>query len=221
MIFITGCGWRLPPTRGSTWNTFGNASGGQSPNYGPFSKANNYSVFIGLAYLGWRPAPWLDVSIGRVPQPLYTTPMMWDSDYTPEGAVEKLKWTVGQADLFATLGQYVYQDTTPGNGTAIVGGVPGTSDNNAYMMAWQAGVNYHITKEVSAKIAPVLYNYVGHGNGSVGFYGPFVGQGEPNGFQFTRPWRHPPPTFLARSGRRAATTRPASTTSLFLNCPRK
>ena len=168
----------------STWNTFGNSSGGQSPNYGPFSKANNYSVFIGLAYLGWRPTPWLDVSVGRVPQPLYTTPMMWDSDYTPEGAVEKLKWTVGQADLFANLGQYIYQDTSPGSGTAVVGGVAGTSDNNAYMMSWQTGVNYHITKEVSAKIAPVLYNYVGHGNGGVGFYGPFVGQGEPNGFQY-------------------------------------
>jgi len=36
----------------STWNTLGNSSGGQSPNYGPFSKANNYSLFIGLAYLG-------------------------------------------------------------------------------------------------------------------------------------------------------------------------
>ena len=164
----------------STWNTFGNASGGQSPYYGPFSKANNYSLFIGLVYLGWRPAPWLDVAIGRVPQPLYTTPMMWDSDFTPEGAVEKLKWTVGQADLFATLGQYVYQDTTPGSGSAIVAGAPG----NAYMMAWQAGVNYHFSKEVTAQLAPVLYNYVGHGSGSAGFYGPFVGQGEPNGFQF-------------------------------------
>jgi hypothetical protein len=51
-------------------------------------------------------------------------------------------------------------------------------------MSWQAGVNYHINKDVSAKIAPVLYSYVGHGSGSAGFYGPFVGQGEPNGLQF-------------------------------------
>jgi hypothetical protein len=89
---------------------------------------------------------------------------------------------VGSADLFATLGQFVYQDTTPASGNAIFGGV---SDNNAYLMAWQAGLIYHITKDVSAEIAPVLYNYVGHGTGSVGYYGPFVGQGEPNGLQFT------------------------------------
>jgi hypothetical protein len=168
----------------STWNSFGNASGSQSPYYGPFSKANNYSLFIGQAYLGWRPASWLDVSVGRVAQPLYTTPMMWDSDFTPEGAVEKLKWTAGRADWFATFGQYVYQDATPGSGAAIIGGVPGTTDNNAYMLAWQAGVNYHFAKDVSAKIAPVLYNYIGHGSGSAGFYGPFVGQGEANGLQF-------------------------------------
>ena len=72
--------------------------------------------------MGWRPTSWLDVSIGRVPQPLYTTPMVWDSDYTPEGAVEKLKYTHGPVDYFATLGQYVYQDTTPASAYAVQGG---------------------------------------------------------------------------------------------------
>jgi len=183
--FYYGLRLETSPNERSTWDTLGSA--GASPYYGPFSKSS-YGVNIGLAYLGWRPASWLDVSIGRVPQPLYTTPMVWDSDFTPEGVVEKLKWTVGHADLFATLGQFVYQDTTPGSGSAILGGVPGNADNNAYMMAWQAGVNYHINKDVSVKIAPVLYNYIGHGttnSGSALYYGPFVGQGEPNGLQFT------------------------------------
>jgi len=163
-----------------TWNTFGNSGGGQSPYYGPFSKANNYSVFIGLAYLGWRPTSWLDVSIGRVPQPLFTTPMVWDSDYTPEGAVEKVKYTWGPADLFATFGQFVYQDTTPSSGSQIIAGTVG----DAYLMSSQVGVNYHLNHDVSVKVAPVLYNYVGSGNSSAGFSGPFVGQGEPNGLQF-------------------------------------
>ena len=164
----------------STWNTLGSV--GTSPTLGPFSKSS-YGINVGLVYLGWRPTPWLDVIIGRMPQPLYTTPMLWDSDFTPEGMAEKLKFTVGQADLFATFGQYVYQDTTPGTGSAILGGA-GPADNNAYMMAWQAGVNYHINKDVSAKIAPVLYNYLGHGNSNAGYAGPFVGQGQPNGLQF-------------------------------------
>jgi hypothetical protein len=173
------------PNQRSTWNTFGNGSGGgSSPYYGPFSKANNYSVYVGLAYLGWRPAPWLDLSFGRVPQPLYTTPMVWDSDYTPEGAVEKLKFTYGPVDFFANLGQYVYQDVSPGGSDyAVQGGTEASSflgdvsDHNAYLLAWQLGGTYHMRTNLSVKIAPVVYTYVGHGNASDGFYGPFVGQG--------------------------------------------
>jgi len=180
--FYYGLRLETSPNERSTWDTLGGT--GTSPYYGPFSKSS-YGLNIGLAYLGWRPASWLDVSIGRVPQPLFTTPMVWDSDYTPEGAVEKLKFTVGRADLFATMGQFVYEDVSPGTGNAIFGGSPGPGDNNAYMMEWQAGVNYNFSKDVTAKIAPVLYNYAGHGNSSTGLYGPFVGQGEPNGLQFT------------------------------------
>jgi polyhydroxyalkanoate synthesis regulator phasin len=172
----------------STWNTFGNASGGQSPYYGPFSKANNYSMYVGLAYLGWHPTSWLDLSVGRVPQPLYTTPMVWDSDYTPEGAVEKIKLTYGPVDYFATLSQYVYQDGTPANSAEIEGGETASflgdySDHDAYLLAWQVGGIYRLDTNISFKVAPVFYNYVGHGNQNSGFYGPFVGQGI-NGFTF-------------------------------------
>jgi hypothetical protein len=164
----------------STWNTFGNAGGsGQSPYVGPFSKANNYTLYVGLAYLGWRPAPWLDVSIGRVPQPLYTTPMVWDSDYTPEGAVEKVKWTAGRADLFGNFAQLVYQDTTPSDGAQAFAGTP----DGAYLFSSQIGASYRINKDVSVKIAPVLYNYLGNGKPSAAFSGVFVGQGT-NGLNY-------------------------------------
>jgi polyhydroxyalkanoate synthesis regulator phasin len=164
----------------STWNTFGGSS--SSPYNGPFSKSSD-SIYIGQAYLGWRPASWLDVSVGRVPQPLYTTSMVWDSDYTPEGVVEKLKFTHGPVDYFTTLGQYVYQDVTPTSAAAVEGGSTSSgflgnySDQNAYLLAWQLGLTYHLDTNVSFKVAPVLYSYVGHGNSSAGFYGPFVGQG--------------------------------------------
>jgi hypothetical protein len=187
--FYYGLRLETSPNERSPWNTIGNASGGQSPYYGPFSKANNYSLYIGQAYLGWRPTSWLDVSVGRVSQPLYTTSMVWDSDFCPEGAVEKMKLTYGPVDYFATFGQYVYQDTTPANAEAVEGGGTAAyylgdfSDHNAYMLAWQVGGTYHLDTNISFKVAPILYNYVGHGNQSSGFYGPFVGQGI-NGFTF-------------------------------------
>jgi len=170
----------------STWNTFGSV--GTSPYNGPYSKSS-YSLYIGQVYLGWRPTSWLDISMGRVPQPLYTTPMVWDSDYTPEGLVEKIKFTSGPVDYFATLGQYIYQDATPSSDYQIQGGsaagnfLGDWSDHDAFLMAWQLGLTYHLNTNFSAKVAPVFYNYVGHGNASAGFYGPFVGQGI-GGFTF-------------------------------------
>jgi hypothetical protein len=171
----------------STWNTLGSV--GTSPYLGPFSKSS-YSLYIGMAYLGWRPTSWLDISIGRVPQPLYTTPMVWDSDYTPEGVVEKLKYTYGPVDYFATFGQYIYQDVTPASAAAVEGGAASGnnlgifSDNNAYLLAWQVGATYRVDTNLSVKVAPVLYSYVGHGTATAGFYGPFVGQGI-GGFTFS------------------------------------
>ena len=181
--FYYGLRFETSPNERSPWNTFGGSSGSQGTYYGPFSKANNYSVFIGQAYLGWRPTSWLDVSVGRVPQPLYTTPMVWDSDFAPEGLVEKVKYTYGPVDYFATLGQYVYQDTTPNSDFAIQGqsaaSVLGpTPVNNAYLLVWQIGGTYHVDTNLSIKIAPVFYSYVGHGNQNSGFYGPFIGQGQ-------------------------------------------
>ena len=50
------------------------------------------------------------MTAGRMPMPLYTTPMVWDSDINPEGAFEKFKYTIGNVDLFADFGQFDYQD---------------------------------------------------------------------------------------------------------------
>jgi hypothetical protein len=184
--FYYGLRLETSPNERSTWNTFGSA--GTSPYNGPFSKSS-YSLYIGEAYLGWRPTSWLDVSVGRVPQPLYTTAMVWDSDYTPEGLVEKLKYTYGPVDYFATIGQYIYQDVTPTSAAAVEGGSSSSaflgnfSDQNAYLLAWQVGAVYHVDTNLSVKVAPVFYSYVGHGNANAGFYGPFVGQGV-GGFTF-------------------------------------
>lgn len=199
----------------STWNTFG--GGGTSPYLGPDSKSS-YSIYIGQAYFGWRPTSWLDVSIGRVPQPLYTTPMVWDSDYTPEGIVEKLTYSYGPVDYFVNLGQYIYQDVTPTSAAAVNGNASSPtgaetllgnySDQNAYLLAWQLGLTYHLDTNISFKAAPVMYTYVGHGNSSAGFYGPFVGQGWGNGYTFN--------TITASGSTSGATITSGSTPGAFL-----
>jgi hypothetical protein len=170
----------------SPWVTLGTSSSG-TPYQGPFGKST-FGINVGQGYLGWRGLDWLDISVGKFPNPLYTTTMVWDSDLNPEGATEKFKYTVGEANFFATLGQFVYQDTNPSKTSPGYFNLGYDSSNPLFLLAWQAGVDYHITKKLSAKVAPALYNYTGHGqnvtsglNFAPDFSGTFVGQGTTNG----------------------------------------
>lgn len=169
----------------SPWLTFGTSSGGV-PYYGPFGKSVA-GVNLSQVYLGWRPTKWVDVTIGKMSNPLFTTPMLWDPDLNPEGAAERFKYTIGKADLFANLGQFLYQDVNPTRTSPfLVPTIPaGQNGNLPFLLAWQAGVNYHFTKDISFKTAFTLYNYSGHGANTVpgglpavpGFSDYYVGEG--------------------------------------------
>jgi len=171
----------------SPWVTFGTSSSG-TPYQGPFGKSTA-GIGIGQAYLGWRLQPWLDITLGQMPNPFYTTSMVWDSDLDPMGAAEHFNYTVGAADFFATFGQFLYADTNP---TQTPEGYFDPLSNNSgrlpFMLAWQGGVDYHFTKKIDFKIAPILYNYTAYNNGippsisspndtTPGFSGTYVGQG--------------------------------------------
>ena len=172
----------------SPWVTFGTSSS-SGAYQGPFGKSNA-GINVGQAYLGWRPWDWVDVTVGKMPNPLYTTPMVWSGNINPEGAAERFKYTVGQADFFATFGQFLYADFNPNSASPGLGINSGLGQNteNIFMFAWQAGFNYHITTNVSAKIAATLYNYIGLQRSTVNTVGslspyfgdPYIGEGAYN-----------------------------------------
>jgi hypothetical protein len=145
----------------SPWITFGDDT-----NPTPFAK-NSDGIGIGQAYLGWRATSWFEMTVGKMPMPLYVTPMIWDADLNPEGAVEKFKYSVGNVDWFANFGQFLYQDTNPDHEW-------GTSDT--FMLAWQLGATVKLATNVSLKVAPALYNYTGVG-ASGGLNKSFTGEG--------------------------------------------
>jgi hypothetical protein len=169
-------------------------SASSGPYQGPFGKSNS-GLNVGQAYLGWRPWDWLDLTVGKMPNPLDTTPMVWSPNISPEGFAEHLKYTVGPMDLFATFGQYLYADFNPdsANTGLGIGFVPpatsgpgnGQKTDNIFMFAWQGGFDYHITTNVSATIAATLYNYTGLQRSSANLQGavspyfgdPYVGEG--------------------------------------------
>jgi len=169
----------------SPWVTFGDDTGKSSslPISGTPTDKSSDGLNIGQVYLGWHPTSWFEMTAGRMPMPLYTTPMVWDSDINPEGAFEKLKYTIGPVDLFAGFGQFDYQDPNPAQS------VP-TSDT--FLLAQQIGGDVRFGKSMMFKVAPVVYVYAGHGNAPAprttpftqnvdNLYYPFVGQGDPSG----------------------------------------
>lgn len=173
----------------SPWVTLGTSSSG-APYQGPFGKST-FNVNVGQLYLGWKLPPWIDITAGKMPNPFYFTPMTWDSDLNPEGLAERFKYSIGQADLFVNLGQFIYQDTNPTHASRGYFNLGYDSSSPAFLLAWQAGFNYKITKDISVKVAPILYNYTGHGvnsspsSGTPDFRGVFIGQGTTNGVNGT------------------------------------
>ena len=146
----------------SPWVTFGDDT-----NPTPFAK-NSDTIGIGQAFVGWRPNDWYEMVIGKMPMPLYITPMVWDSDLNPEGFAEKFKFSLGdRVDVFGTFGQFVYQDTNPD------AAIP---SSDTFILAWQLGANVKLAKDVSFKVAPVVYNYTGVGQANL-LNVPYTGEG--------------------------------------------
>jgi hypothetical protein len=166
----------------SPWVTFGTSSSG-IPYQGPYGKST-FGINVGQAYVGWRLGQWFDMTLGKMPNPLYTTPMVWDSDLNPEGAAERFNYTVGQADFFATFGQFLYQDANPTYASGGFGfnGLQGQETTPVFMLTWQGGVNYHFNRDISAKLAATIYQYFGTLTNTSPYFGdPFVGEGQYTG----------------------------------------
>ena len=183
----------------STLVTMGGATG-------PYGKSAS-GIDVGQIYLGWQPESWLDFTVGKMPNPLYTSSMVWSPSINPEGLSERLKYTIGEMDVFANLAQFVYQDENPdtasrglfgsgNNSSALLG----QTANNIIQVAWEGGINYRITKKLSAKAEVALYHYYGLTRSTVNqgispFYGDtyvgegaYLGKGSPypvNGFSGT------------------------------------
>ncbi len=179
-----------------TFGAPGVTSPGSTPYSGPFGKSSA-GINIGQLYFGWHPESWFELTLGKMPNPLYTTPMVWSSALNPEGAAEHLKYTIGQADFFANFGQFLYADTSPNNASPGYFNLVNTDDGTGsmpFLLAFQGGVTEHFTKQVSFKVAPALYLYTRFSNGhtpnnnpgfSPDFSGTYVGQGSTVGVNNT------------------------------------
>ncbi|MEI8342685.1 MAG: putative porin [Verrucomicrobiota bacterium] len=159
----------------STNITMSQTGGGQA-----FSKSNN-GIYVGQLYIKNTPFPWLTLTGGKMQNPLVTTQMLWDTDINPEGFAQQFKYTFGPfngpghtvsdgkggqstvepgepgqftLDVFANLGEFVYDTAAPQNSFGST-----ATRNDTFLFAWQAGAKANFNKTTFLQVAPTFYFY--------------------------------------------------------------
>jgi len=123
-------------------------------NTSPFHKASD-GIYVGQIYINYAPSPLFNITVGRMPNPLNTTLMVWDGDINPEGFAEQFKYRSGNNEFSAVLGQFLYSAANSQNTFGS-----GANVKDMGLLAWQAG--YKLYVEGAANyflITPTLYTY--------------------------------------------------------------
>lgn len=165
--------WGIRLSSNPYYDRSGNVNFGASDSAGPFGKARSIMA-LDQVYLGWKATPDFTLIGGQMPQPLYTTSMVWDDNLNPAGAAEKYDHTFSNGlDVFATAGQFVY-GAANGNGISNnIGAGPGSTDaSTIFMFAEQIGFKYNFDKDTYFKMAATGYTYSGTNNGGGAVAGP-------------------------------------------------
>jgi hypothetical protein len=146
---------------------------------------DDYNIYISRAYLGWNVTDWLTIVGGKMPNPFYTTELVWDSDINPTGPEREHRFpqALGFAggsqhrrllkegksvapsapepspwELTLNAGQFIFDDNNEFNGP------DNDSSTDAYLFHTQIVSTYRFTKALSLTVAPGWMTYI---NGSV------------------------------------------------------
>lgn len=111
-------------------------------------------VNIKTAMIGYKATDWLTLEAGRMKNPLYTTPMVWDADLNVEGLAEKVNYKLNYTDMFLTA----LQSTYLGN-RSTVNGVAAAGKGTSELLAFQGGAKYTFNDKTTAKAALTYTTY--------------------------------------------------------------
>ncbi|MEA3186982.1 MAG: hypothetical protein QOD99_812 [Chthoniobacter sp.] len=147
-----------------------------------------YNIFISRAFLGWNESDWLTLVGGKVPNPFYSTDLVWDPDINPDGFTQSVrlhKMHFGGSDegsyskdgktfiaaekqkdppweLTLNFGEFIFSDNLE-NGNLSGNAEPGLRDNDVADDAWlfegQLVASYKFDGGIKATVAPGLMFY--------------------------------------------------------------
>jgi len=111
-------------------------------------------VFIDMAYVDYKPLDVLGFYGGRMKNPLwqsYSSDIVWDTDYNPEGLAESVKMPVGNTRVFVNALQAVINEDNAGSGAA---------KKPQYLFSNQVGITVPVPMDSRVTLAGALHDWV-------------------------------------------------------------
>lgn len=113
--------------------------------------ADKYSIWLDQAYLKLEPLQWLTVIGGRMPNPWFSTDLVWDADLNFEGVAAKATYRFDERrSAYFTAGVFPLQDIAP---------TPSNKAKSKWLTGFQGGVDLAALSGSRAKLGLALYDY--------------------------------------------------------------
>jgi hypothetical protein len=110
---------------------------------------NKYQLFVDRAFVRLDPADWVTVQAGRIPNPWFSTDMVWSDNLNFDGLAATGRW-VSQGSAFspfATLGWFPLREQTP------------PSRSSRWLMGAQVGTGWDVAARTKVKLGLAYYSY--------------------------------------------------------------
>lgn len=129
--------------------TTGNVTDRVSTNQTLGSGFNKYSFLVDRAYIKFDPVEWASVSGGRIPNPWFSTDLVWDEDLNFDGVAVNLRNVTPTQSLrpFATAGWFPLRADNPPNA------------EKQWLAGGQIGAEYDLSSSTRLRIGLAKYHY--------------------------------------------------------------
>jgi hypothetical protein len=129
--------------------TTGNGDDRVSTNQTLGNNFNKYQLFVDRAYVRLDPTEWLTLNAGRIPNPWFSTDMVWSENLNFDGAALTARWARPDQGFepFATVGAFPLRD-----GLAPL-------RNSRWLYGAQLGAAWQAAERTRIKAGLALYDY--------------------------------------------------------------
>lgn len=110
---------------------------------------NKYSLVVDRAYIKYDPDDWLSVSAGRLPNPWFSTDLVWDEDLNFEGIAASLKTSLANDSFkpFLTVGAFPLKAEAKPTGSG------------RWVKGMQAGAQWDFARNTRLKFGAAWYAF--------------------------------------------------------------